>query len=179
VDLELSAVQRELVDRANRFVDEVCRPYEADWPVSDYDADQIVAEKIRQEFTSWGFRGLAVPVEAGGQGLGVLVKSLVFETLWRSPVLRGLTLLWPAFLDPSPALHHAPRWQRAKYLDPVLAGEKQYHICLSEPEHGSDAAGIQLRAERRGDDFVLNGMKRWTPDPFHFLTARTTCWCTR
>jgi alkylation response protein AidB-like acyl-CoA dehydrogenase len=170
VDLQLDGYQRGLVEQARRFVDEVCAPYAAKWPVSDYDADEAAVATIRKAFTDWGFRGLAVPTKSGGKGQGALAKSLVFEQLWQSPVLRGLTLLWPSFLDPSPALHDAPLWQQEKYLHPVLSGDKQYHICISEPDHGSDAAGIKLSAERHGDHYVLNGVKRWSPDPFHFLT---------
>ncbi|MDM3975292.1 acyl-CoA dehydrogenase family protein [Mycobacterium marseillense] len=170
MDFALNPMQRELVERARRFVDEVCAPYDAVWPLSDYDVDPEVLGELRRKFTEWGFRAIAVPKEAGGQGLGVLAKSLVYEQLWRSIALRGIGVTWSAYLDPHPALHDAPDWQRRKYLDPVLRGEAMYHICISEPDHGSDAAGIELRAERRGGDFILNGLKRWTPDPFHPLT---------
>jgi len=59
---------------------------------------------------------------------------------------------------------------REKYLYPILEGREQYHICISEPDAGSDVAAITTRAERVGDHYVLNGVKRWSPDPFHPFT---------
>jgi alkylation response protein AidB-like acyl-CoA dehydrogenase len=57
------------------------------------------------------------------------------------------------------------RAQRRKYLQPILNGTKQYHIAISEPGTGSDAAGIQTVARRVGEHYVINGVKRWTQDP--------------
>ena len=50
---------------------------------------------------------------------------------------------------------------KKKYLTPVAAGEAMFSYCLSEPEAGSDAAAMKTRAVRDGDDWVLNGVKRW------------------
>ena len=50
---------------------------------------------------------------------------------------------------------------KQRYLPPVASGEAMFSYCLSEPEAGSDAAALRTRAERDGDDYVLNGVKRW------------------
>ncbi len=50
---------------------------------------------------------------------------------------------------------------KKKYLPPVAAGEAMFSYCLSEPEAGTDAAAMRTRAVRDGDDWVLNGVKRW------------------
>jgi len=74
VDLQLDGYQSGLVEKARRFVDEVCVPYAANWPISDYDADEATVAKIRKAFTEWGFRGLAVPTRSGGQGQGAFSR---------------------------------------------------------------------------------------------------------
>ena len=50
---------------------------------------------------------------------------------------------------------------QAKYLTPLARGEAMFSYCLSEPDAGSDAAGMKTRAVRDGDSYVLNGVKRW------------------
>src|SRR5690606_8754841 len=50
---------------------------------------------------------------------------------------------------------------KQRYLPPVARGEAMFSYCLSEPEAGSDAASLRTRAERDGDGWVLNGVKRW------------------
>jgi len=170
MDFSLTPEQQEIRDRARRFVDEICKPLEKDWPLSDYDADPNVMAYLRSKFTEFGFRGLAIPADAGGKGAGTIAKCLIFEEFKRSWILFGNTVTWSAFLDPNPALWQAPQWQKDKYLRPILDGKAQYHICISEPEHGSDVAGIETTAVREGNHFILNGLKRWSPDPFHPFT---------
>lgn len=169
--LKLPPELAEVQEKARKFVREECDPIEAEWPLSEYDAPPDRVAHLRQKFTDYGFRGLAIPKEAGGQGLGTLAKCLAFEQLKGSWILFGNTVLWSAYLDPNPALNDAPEWQRQKYLYPILEGREQYHICISEPDHGSDVAAMTTTAVREGDYYVINGVKRWTPDPFHPFTA--------
>lgn len=167
MDFELSAEQAEIKRRAAAFVDEVCRPLEDSWGVDDYQVPHEIIMGVVAKFREHGFRGLAIPREAGGQGLGTLAKCLVYEELVTSPVMHGLLATWSGFLDPHPALHTAPEWQREAYLYPILKEDKFYHINISEPDAGSDAAGISTTAVRHGDTYVINGIKRWAPPPNH------------
>lgn len=170
MDFSLTPQQQEIQSRAREFVDQVCKPLEAAWPLSDYDVDPKLMDHVRSKFTEYGFRGVAIPSDAGGKGAGTLAKALIFEEFKRSWVMFGNTVAWSAFLDPHPMLWEAPTEQRQKYLDPILEGKAYYHICISEPGHGSDVAGIETTAVKRGDSWVLNGVKRWSPDPFHPFT---------
>lgn len=170
MDFSLSPQQKEVQELARDFVDNVCKPLEAEWPLSDYDVDPKLMAHVRHKFTEYGFRGMAIPTEAGGRGIGTLAKALMFEEFKRTWVLFGNTVFWSAFLDPHPMLWSAPAAQREKYLDPVVRGTSNYHICISEPGYGSDVAGIETTAVRQGDSWVINGLKRWSPDPFHPFT---------
>lgn len=167
MDFKLDKAQQDIVDRAKAFVQNECDPIEKDWPLSDYDVAPELMTSLRNKFQAAGFRGMAIPKASGGHGLGTLAKSLAFEQFKQSWVLYGNVVTWPAFLDPHPALFEAPRAQQERYLWPILEGTAQYHICISEPDFGSDVASIATTAVRRGDTWVINGIKRWSPDPFH------------
>lgn len=167
MDFSLSKEQSAIQAKAREFVTTVCNPLEAEWPVSDYDADPETVAELRRKFTEWGFRGMGIPAAAGGKGMGTLAKCVMFEEFKKSWVLYGNTVTWSAFLDPHPMLWEAPAELRQRYLDPVLEGRSQYHICISEPGYGSDVAAIETTAQKRGDSYILNGIKRWSPDPFH------------
>jgi alkylation response protein AidB-like acyl-CoA dehydrogenase len=81
MDFELSKEQREIKGRAAAFVEEVCRPLEATWGVDDYAVPHDVFMNVVRKFREYGFRGLAVPKEAGGQGLGTMAKCLLYEEI--------------------------------------------------------------------------------------------------
>ncbi|MCG6203397.1 acyl-CoA dehydrogenase family protein [Rhodopseudomonas sp. HC1] len=167
MDFELSKEQQEIKARAAAFVEEVCRPLEDSWGIDDYAVAHDVLMGVVAKFREYGFRGLAVPKDAGGQGLGTIAKCLVYEEIVKSPVMHGLLATWSGFLDPHPALYVAPEWQKEAYLYPILKEDKFYHINISEPGAGSDAAGIETTAVRDGDNYVINGIKRWAPPPNH------------
>lgn len=169
MDLSLSPTELDIQQRARTFVDEECRPLEPSWPLSDYDIATPDAEKLQRRFTELGFRGMAIPEEAGGGGYGTLAKCLAFEEFKKTWVLWGNTLISSAFLDPHPLLYTASPDLRRRYLDPVLRGDASYHICISEPDVGSDVASLRTTATREGDHYRINGIKRWSPDPEHEL----------
>ncbi|BAJ26171.1 MULTISPECIES: acyl-CoA dehydrogenase family protein [Kitasatospora] len=101
-----------------------------------------------------------VPEEYGGAGADALATVLVIEEVARVcasssliPAVNKLGSL-PVQLAGSEAL-------KAKYLGALARGEGMFSYCLSEPEAGSDAAGMRTRAVRDGDFWVLDGVKRW------------------
>ena len=100
--------------------------------------------------------GLDLPEEFGGKGAGGLAKIMVVEEMSRSLV--------PFTLPPdSPNLHWmlavCTEEQRERYLEPYARGELTVCLAVTEPNAGSDAAGIQTRAVRDGDGWILNGRK--------------------
>ena len=98
--------------------------------------------------------------EYGGAGADALATCIVIEEVARacasSSLIPGVNKLgtMPIILAGSEEL-------KKKYLSPVAAGTAMFSYCLSEPEAGSDAAAMKTRAVRDGDDWVLNGVKRW------------------
>ncbi|HEX5567848.1 MAG TPA: acyl-CoA dehydrogenase [Streptomyces sp.] len=101
-----------------------------------------------------------VPEAYGGAGADALATVIVIEEVARVcasssliPAVNKLGSL-PVVLSGSEAL-------KSKYLAPLAKGDAMFSYCLSEPDAGSDAAGMKTRAVRDGDHWVLNGVKRW------------------
>ncbi|WP_149548907.1 acyl-CoA dehydrogenase [Streptomyces marokkonensis] len=101
-----------------------------------------------------------VPEEFGGAGADALATVIVIEEVARVcasssliPAVNKLGSL-PVILSGSEAL-------KKKYMTPLAKGDAMFSYCLSEPDAGSDAAGMKTRAVRDGDSYVLNGVKRW------------------
>jgi alkylation response protein AidB-like acyl-CoA dehydrogenase len=101
-----------------------------------------------------------VPEEYGGAGADALATVIVIEEVARACAASSLI---PAVnkLGSLPVLLAGGEELKKKYLTPLAQGEAMFSYCLSEPEAGSDAAGMRTRAVRDGDAYVLNGVKRW------------------
>ncbi|CAB4865584.1 unannotated protein [freshwater metagenome] len=103
---------------------------------------------------------LHVPVEFGGNGADALATAIVIEEVARACASSSLI---PAVnkLGSLPLILVGTTEIKEQYLRPLAAGEALFSYALSEPEAGSDAASMRTRAVRDGDEWVLNGVKRW------------------
>ncbi|MET7455091.1 acyl-CoA dehydrogenase family protein [Streptomyces sp. NPDC005574] len=101
-----------------------------------------------------------VPEEYGGAGADALATVIVIEEVARACVSSSLI---PAVnkLGSLPVILSGSEDLKKKYLSPLAKGDAMFSYCLSEPDAGSDAAGMKTKAVRDGDSYVLNGVKRW------------------
>ncbi|MFI1017624.1 acyl-CoA dehydrogenase family protein [Streptomyces sp. NPDC020965] len=101
-----------------------------------------------------------VPEEYGGAGADALATVIVIEEVAR--VCASSSLI-PAVnkLGSLPVILAGSEDLKKKYLGPLAKGDAMFSYCLSEPDAGSDAAGMKTRAVRDGDHYILNGVKRW------------------
>jgi alkylation response protein AidB-like acyl-CoA dehydrogenase len=106
------------------------------------------------------FHAPHIPAEYGGAGADALATAIVIEEVARACASSSLI---PAVnkLGTMPILLAGSGGLKKRYLTPVATGEAMFSYCLSEPEAGSDAASMTTRAVRDGDQWVLNGVKRW------------------
>ena len=109
----------------------------------------------------FGILGLHFPEHLGGSEADVVTTTLAGEALGEAGVDGGLTLAYGAhtFLCADTIFSHGTETQREKYLPKLASGEWIGCMGLTEPGAGSDAASLTTRAERRGDEYVLNGNK--------------------
>src|SRR5262245_29917287 len=123
-----------------------------------------------RELGARGWLGMTWPVDQGGGGRGPLERFVVFEALISTgaPVAAA----WFADRQMGPSLlAFGTDEQRARWLPGIVAGTSMWCIGMSEPDAGSNVAGIRTRAEQDGDGWVVNGQKIWTSG------AASADWC--
>ncbi len=125
-----------------------------------YDRLQEYPWEIKEALAAADLMRVWIPKEYGGAGGGVLDLCVVVEELSRCCGGTGVLFAVNA-LGSFPILVAGTDEQKARYLPPIATGEKLIAFALSEKEAGSDAGGLACRAEPDGDDWILNGTKKW------------------
>ncbi len=132
---------------------------------------------IAGELARLGLFGLAVPPEHGGAGLDALTTALIVEELGAGDGSVALTVAAHNSLCLGHLLVAASEEQRRRWLPALASGERIGAWGLTEPGSGSDAAAARTRAERRGNDWVLNGSKQFITNAsiagFYLIVAST------
>jgi acyl-CoA dehydrogenase len=145
-----------LLDSIARFVRERLVPLEQQ--VADQD---LIPEEIIDEMRSLGLFGLTIPEEYGGLGLTMEEEVLVaFELGRTSPAFRSL-IGTNNGIGSAAIVFDGTEEQKRKYLPKYASGEIIGAFCLTEPDAGSDSASLKTSAERDGDDYIVNGTKRF------------------
>ena len=108
-----------------------------------------------------GLLGITAPEDFGGAGMGYLAHMVAMEEISRASAAVGLSYGAHSNLCVNQIRRNGSAAQQARYLPKLISGEHVGALAMSEPGAGSDVLAMSLRAERRGDHFVLNGAKMW------------------
>jgi isovaleryl-CoA dehydrogenase len=108
-----------------------------------------------------GFLGITVEEEFGGAGLGYFEHCLVTEEISKASGSVGLSYIAHSNLCVNQIRLNGNEAQKKKYLPKLISGEHVGALAMSEPNAGSDVTSMKLRAEKKGDRYVLNGNKMW------------------
>ena len=153
MDFDLSDEQRAFQDTAREFARDEWLPYAPGW-----DEREEFPEEALRKAAALGFAGIYVGEKFGGSGLSRLDATIIFEELAAACVSTAAYL----------SIHNMAAWmidrfgdeaQRARFLPDLTSMEHFASYCLTEPGSGSDAAALQTRARRDGEDYVLDGAK--------------------
>jgi len=154
MDFELTAEEREIEERARRFAREEIEPIAA-----RVNEGGEVPPDMNAKLTEAGFVGMLIPKEYGGTGAGMVKCFLVLEQL-SYPICACLEILGNNIVGR--AIDVAGTEEQKRHYLPVLAqGKLMASYAFTEPGTGSDAKSLVTTARLEGDDWVLNGIKRF------------------
>ena len=114
-----------------------------------------------RKFGDLGVLGMTVPEEYGGSDLGYLAHIVAMEEISRGSASVGLSYGAHSNLCVNQILRNGTTAQKRRYLPGLVAGTSIGALAMSEPNAGSDVVSMRLRAELRGDRWILNGSKMW------------------
>jgi len=164
---------RQFRDNLRRFIDQEIVPRAAAWEESG-----MVPREVMRQMGELGYLGVRYPEQYGGSGLDTVYSAILAEELGRS-TFGGFAVTVTVHTDmasPHLANFGSPE-QLQRYLPLLIRGEKVCAVAVTEPDAGSDVAGIRTRAVRDGDEWVINGSKMFITNGVHgdlyFVGAKT------
>ncbi len=128
---------------------------------AEIDRDDRFPVELWPEMGALGLHGITVEEEYGGSGMGYLAHCVAMEEVSRASASVGLSYGAHSNLCVNQIRRNGNAAQKRKYLPGLISGAHVGALAMSEPEAGSDVVSMRLRADRRGDRYVLNGTKLW------------------
>ncbi|MCZ4094014.1 isovaleryl-CoA dehydrogenase [Sinorhizobium psoraleae] len=145
-----------LRDSVRRFASERIAPL-----AEETDRNNAFPAQLWREMGELGVLGITADEAHGGAGMGYLAHCVAMEEISRASASVGLSYGAHSNLCVNQINRNGTPAQKAKYLPKLISGEHVGALAMSEPGAGSDVVSMALRADKRGDRYVLNGNKMW------------------
>lgn len=152
----MTAERSALIKLVGDFAEREVRPR-----VRDYDREEAFPRDILEKMADLGFYGGTVPEEWGGSGLDHVTFAMLLEEISRADHCLGVLTSMPSALVGGGILKFGTDDQKRKWLQPLAQGQIFGGAGVTEPQSGSDVAGMETMYERDGDGFVVRGAKTW------------------
>ena len=155
MDFGLTDQQEQLKKEVRRFGENEIRPNAV-----EYDVEEKFPHDIVDEAVDMGLVGASIPMEYGGAGYDPIDNILIGEELFAADPGIGLSIMACSFGTEN-IIEFGTEEQKERFLPDVAAGDAISGAAISEPDTGSHVSSISTRAEKDGDEWVINGNKMW------------------
>ena len=155
MSFRLTAEHEAIRQAVREFGEEEMRPV-----AREHDENKSYPEDLRRQAAELDFVAPHIPEEYGGAGMDMLGRVVVTEELWRADPGIG-SAIGSAGFGTSMILEYGDEWMKEEWLPRIASGDSASSTCISEPAHGSNVAGMETRAEKDGDEWVIDGNKMW------------------
>jgi alkylation response protein AidB-like acyl-CoA dehydrogenase len=155
MEFGLTQEQEQIREEVRKFAENEIKPV-----ASEYDREEKYPHEVIDEAAEMGLLGARIPIEYGGAGYSTLESMIISEELFAADPGIGLCLVSTSFGTEN-ITEFGTEEQKEQYLEPVARGEMISGAAISEPHAGSDVSSISTRAEKDGDEFLINGNKMW------------------
>jgi len=156
LDFDLGEEIAMLRDTVRSFVEAEIAPRAA-----EIEKKNLFPADLWKRFGDLGLLGMTAPEEYGGSNMGYVAHIVAMEEISRGSAAVGLSYGAHSNLCVNQIRRNATDAQRSRYLPKLISGEYVGALAMSEPGAGSDVVSMKLRADKRGDRYVLNGSKMW------------------
>lgn len=158
MDLNFTSEQQDI----RAAVERLCEKYDDDYWLG-LDRDGGFPEAFVKDVADGGWLGISLPEDVGGSGLGVVEAAILMQTIAESGAcFSGASAIHMNIFSPKPIAKHGTEEQRTRMLEPLIRGEHRICFGVTEPDAGLDTTKIRTRAERSGNQYIINGRKIWT-----------------
>ncbi|MDG1416344.1 MAG: isovaleryl-CoA dehydrogenase [Maricaulis sp.] len=156
LDFDLGETADMIRDTVRSFAADEIAPRAA-----EIDQTDVFPPDLWRKMGDLGLLGMTVSEEDGGTGLGYLEHVVTMEEISRASASVGLSYGAHSNLCINQLRRWASAEQKARYLPKLISGEHVGALAMSEPGAGSDVVSMRLKAEKKGDNYILNGSKMW------------------
>ncbi len=155
MEFGLTDEQKQVRDEVRKFCENEIKPV-----AREHDRAEKYPHDVIDKAAEMGLTGAQIPIDYGGAGYSEVEMMIISEELFAADPGIGLCVLSTSFGTESIQMFGTEE-QKERFLEPVAAGEAISGAAISEPHAGSDVSSISTRAEKDGDEWVINGNKMW------------------